>query len=146
MKTLKSRPDGRRHNGGARKGAGAKKGKPWPSTLNKIAAREALRVYVMQHMERMTKAQIEQACGLSYLVTRDTASGKFIRVGESMARRSNEETIEVWEKDPSTAAFTDLMNRALDKPKEQEKEIRLTGDEGRIALLLAGRQRAREGR
>ena len=29
-------------------------------------------------------------------------------------------------KDPSTAAFTDLMNRAFDKPKEQEHDIALT--------------------
>jgi hypothetical protein len=31
-------------------------------------------------------------------------------------------------KDPSTAAFTDLMNRAFDKPKEQEQDITLTHD------------------
>jgi hypothetical protein len=28
-------------------------------------------------------------------------------------------------KDPSVQSFTDLMNRALDKPKEQEQEIDL---------------------
>jgi hypothetical protein len=30
-----------------------------------------------------------------------------------------EEVIEVWEKDPSVQAFTDLMNRTIDKPIEQ---------------------------
>jgi hypothetical protein len=29
------------------------------------------------------------------------------------------EIIEVWEKDPSVQAFTDLMNRTIDKPVEQ---------------------------
>jgi hypothetical protein len=38
---------------------------------------------------------------------------------------AHEDIIEVWEKDPSVSAFTDLMNRALDKPKEQEQEIDL---------------------
>jgi hypothetical protein len=31
-------------------------------------------------------------------------------------------------KDPSTAAFTDLMNQAFDKPKEQEQDITLAQD------------------
>lgn len=110
-------------HGGKRKGAGKKKGTRWPSTLDKIAAREAVRQLVTEHMREMTLAQIGQASGAKYLVTRDKASGKFIRVGPAMAANSQEETIEVWEKDPSTPAYTDLMNRALDKPKEQEQEV-----------------------
>lgn len=31
-------------------------------------------------------------------------------------------------RDPSIQAYTDLMNRALDKPKEQEQEIKLSGE------------------
>ncbi len=68
--------------------------------------------------------------GLKYLVTRDKKTGKFIRVTEAMAKArlgANEETIEVWEKDPSVQAFTDLMNRALDKPAEQEQALAVTG-------------------
>jgi hypothetical protein len=60
-------------------------------------------------------------------VTRDKKTGKFIRVGPAMAGRVEEETIEVWEKDPSTLAFTDLANRAIDKPKEQPQEMKIDG-------------------
>jgi len=76
------------------------------------------------------EAQIANAQGLKYLVTRDRKSGKFIRVTEAMARAKqgdDEEIIEVWEKDPSVQAFTDLLNRYLDKPKEQEAEVAVKG-------------------
>jgi hypothetical protein len=48
------------------------------------------------------------------------STGKFLRVAENAAEKLNadEATIEVWEKDPSIHAFTDLMNRAIDKPVE----------------------------
>jgi hypothetical protein len=36
------------------------------------------------------------------------------------------------------------MNRALDKPKEQEQEIKLSGEVTLIEKLLAGRKRAAE--
>jgi hypothetical protein len=83
-----------------------------------------------------------QALGLKYLVIRDRRTGKFIRVPESMAKaklRSNEELIEVWEKDPSTAAFTDLMNRALDKPATppQDVDVNVGGDWDTLAARLA---------
>ena len=62
-------------------------------------------------------------------------TGKFVRVIESMAQVKlgrHEETIEVWEKDPSVQAFTDLMNRALDKPAERRSSSTSTcGSTGR---------------
>lgn len=136
--------------GGTRIG-GKPKGYKAAKTLTKELAREALREIVMAHMVEMTAAQVAQSKGLKYLVTRDKKTGKFIRVTEAMAKQKsglseNEEIIEVWEKDPSTPAYTDLMNRALDKPKEQEMEIKLTGEAEHIEKLLAGRQRAAEAR
>jgi hypothetical protein len=124
LKTLKST------RGGARQGAGRKKGSKWPSTLTKEAARDALRQIVLKRMDRLVEAQIAHAEGLKYLVTRDKKTGKFIRVTEAMAKAksgANEETIEVWEKDPSVQAFTDLMNRAIDKPAEQEQALAVSG-------------------
>ena len=50
-----------------------------------------------------------------------------------------EEIIEVWEKDPSIHAFSDLMNRALDKPKEQVLEVNIQGDI--VARLQEARKR-----
>jgi hypothetical protein len=84
-------------------------------------------------MAAMIDAQIAQAQGLKYMVARDD-SGKFRRIGpEELAAGAT--GVEVWEKDPSTAAFTDLMNRAIDKPKEQEQEIIVHNSEELLARL-----------
>lgn len=135
--------------GGKREGAGRKKGL---EALSKEAAREFVRQQVSAHLGPLIDAQIENAKGLKYLVTRDKKTGKFIRVTEAMAKRKqdvlaeNEEVIEVWEKDPSVQAFTDLLNRAIDKPKEQEQEIKMSGDDVLIRSLFDGRKRVAEAR
>jgi hypothetical protein len=106
------------------------KGYKTRKTLEKEACRDALRQIVLQRMERLLDAQLTNAEGLKYLVTRDKKTGKFIRVTEAMAKAKlgdSEEIIEVWEKDPSVPAFTDLMNRALDKPAEH---VELSGKDG----------------
>jgi hypothetical protein len=103
------------------------KGYKTQKTLTKEAGREALRQLVLRDMADLAAAQLANAKGLKYLVTRDKKTGKFVRVGEAMAGNHAEETIEVWEKDPSVQAFTDLMNRALDKPAEQEQQLEHTG-------------------
>ena len=120
--------------GGARPNTGPKKGSKHAETISKEQAREALRAIVLAHLEPLVAAQLAHAKGLKYLVTRDKRSGKFIRVTEAMARVQIgvDETIEVWEKDPSVQAFTDLLNRALDKPAEQFK---VTGAEGGPLLV-----------
>ena len=70
--------------------------------------RAYLRARVAAELGPLVDAQIAQAKGLKYLVTRDKETGKFIRVGPALARAKREETIEVWEKDPSTAAWDSL--------------------------------------
>jgi hypothetical protein len=80
--------------------------------------------------EHGIEAQIANAMGVKYLVTRDKKTGKFVRVIEAMAQvklGDHEEIIEVWEKDPNVQAFADLLNRALGKPKEQPQDINVTG-------------------
>lgn len=109
--------------GGKRAGAGRPKGTLNASTITKEAARDALRQIILREMDALTHAQISHAKGLQYLVYRDKKTGKFERVTDIEAVDQDANTIEVWEKDPSVQAFTDLMNRALDKPKEQEQEI-----------------------
>lgn len=128
-------------------GSGKKKGHKAPKTLEKEAAREHVRLRVTAELDPLLDAQLAHAKGLKYLVVRDRTTGKFLRVTEAMARQkmgAHEEIIEVWEKDPSVQAFGDLLNRALDKPKEQEQTIKLTGDAEQIRTLLAGRERARK--
>ena len=116
-------------HGGKRKGAGKPKGVRWPSVVSKEAGREAVRHAVLLALQPMIEAQIANAQGIKYLVVREKASGKFLRVGELRAGvlKPNEEIIEVWEKDPSVQAFADLLNRALDKPAEQEQQHAHTG-------------------
>lgn len=135
-------------NGGKRPGAGRPKGSKTAKTLDKEAARELVRQMVYADLAPLLAAQLSNAKGLKYLVIRDKKTGKFLRVTEGMARTRSklalspdEEVIEVWEKDPSVQAFTDLLNRALDKPKEQELEVKVTGMDELFARLDAGRKR-----
>jgi len=118
--------------GDASRRNGTKGGRPpGPSytTLSKIEARELLRQSVMKHMDAMIEAQVANAKGLKYLVARSKTTGKFERLSQKEAEDilSGEQehphiTLEVWEKDPSVQAFTDLMNRTLDKPPESEPD------------------------
>ena len=106
--------------GSASRENGRKGGRPkQQATLDKLAAREFVRQRVTAALGPLIDAQVANASGLKYLVVREKGSGKFVRVTEAMARAkqgSQEETIEVWEKDPSIAAFTDLLNRAPTNP------------------------------
>ncbi len=114
-------------------------------TLVKEEARRLLREKVTARLGPLVDAQIENALGIKYLVVREKKGGKFLRVTESMAQAKlgkGEEIVEVWEKDPSIHAFTDLMNRALDKPKEQVLEVNIQGDI--VARLIEGRKRVAE--
>jgi hypothetical protein len=112
--------------GGARPGAGRPKGSIEPKRIEKEEARARLRALVMASMDPLVQAQIDNAKGIKYLVAREKKSGKFRRLTEAQAllqvggEEANDlEIIEVWEKDPSVQAFTDLMNRTIDKPVEQ---------------------------
>ena len=120
--------------GGARPNSGPKKGTkygPQQATITKEQAREALRQIVLREMEKLVSAQMAHAQGLKYLVAREKGTGKFTRLTQAQTEAilSGESDqyaqIEVWEKDPSVQAFTDLMNRALDKPKEQEQDLNI---------------------
>jgi hypothetical protein len=118
--------------GGPRPGSGRKLGSKNLATLSKEQAREVLRKLVMVEMYELVGAQLAHAKGLSYLVTRDRESGKFVRVTEATLKAledadARDDVIEVWEKEPNVQAFQDLMNRALDKPREQPTEIAHTG-------------------
>jgi|SRR6185436_1812970 len=118
-------------HGGSRPGSGKPKGAQNVSTITKAEQRESHRRVIDQHVQQMLEAQIAHAKGLKYLVTRDAKSGKFIRVTEAMAKErlgDPDFLVEVWEKEPSTQAFSDLMNRAYDKPKEQEQEVAVKGN------------------
>ena len=123
--------------GGKRPGAGIKKGYKYAATISKEQAREFVRQQVTAALGQMLDAQIAHSTGLKYLVTRNSKTGKFERVSkermEELLETGSEELerVEVYDKDPSVQAFTDLMNRALDKPAEQEQAVAVSG-----ALLI----------
>lgn len=122
-------------HGGARPGAGRKLGGKNESTLTKEAIREHVRARVVAELDPMLDGQIANAKGLKYLVVREKGSGKFVRVTEAMAKvklGQTEEIIEVWEKEPSTPAFTDLLNRAADKAVEA---VEVTGRDGQPIVI-----------
>ena len=122
-----------RENG---KKGGRPKGSLGPEQLDKIAMRELVRQRVGERLDELVDAQIANALGISYLVTRDKRTGKFIRVGLAMAS-ANEETIQVWQKDPNVHACIDLLNRAMDKPAEQSQQLEHTGkDREPITIIV----------
>jgi len=116
-----------------RKG-GRPRGSKSPQTLDKLMAREFTRQRVTEALEGLLEAQIAHAKGLKYLVVRNAKTGKFERVTkermDALLESGDEqelERLEVWDKDPSVQAFTDLLNRALDKPAEQEQSHKHSG-------------------
>lgn len=135
--------------GGARPGSGAKLGSRYKPTLEKERAREALRSIVLREMDALVQAQIANAKGVSHFFLRDPKSGQFMRIEDpqriEQALNSGEQGSYYWifTKDPSIQAFTDLMNRALDKPKEQEQEIHVSGEIDLIATKLVDARKRR---
>lgn len=120
----------KKKNGGARPGAGRKPGWQAPQTLDKIALRARIFARVAAEIDPLLDSQIAAAKGTKYLVTRG-ADGKFTKVTEAMALAwtdDNQPIIEVWEEKPSTPAFTDLMNRAADKPIEPAQDVNLNAN------------------
>ncbi len=108
-------------------------------------AREELRKQVIAHVTPMTQRQIEHAMGIKFMMVRQAKGGKWTRVTAEMAEKGFEgedEIVEVFEKDPSIQAYTDLMNRALDKPSESlAATVTMPGVEGLLERLLAARKR-----
>lgn len=80
-------------------------------------------------MEPMTAAQIEAAQGVHQFIYRDD-DGRFkvIDDPDELRKRLEDGTaLSLFTRLPSTPAYTDLMNRALDKPKEQVQELHISG-------------------
>ena len=118
-----------RQNG---KKGGRPKGSRSQETLDKIAAREFVRQQVTASLAPLIAAQIANALGIRHTFMRDEA-GRFVQLTDpeaiATALNSGDEKKYYWTftKDPSVQAFTDLLNRALDKPAEQEQAVSVTG-------------------
>jgi hypothetical protein len=115
-------------HGGKRPGAGRKKGDKWAG----LEAKEYRRMYrerVGPRFREVVDAQLANALGLSHLVVRGP-DGKFVRVEQSdvLSRLAPGETrVEIWLRDPSQQAAQDILNRVMEKPKEQTLDVTLDG-------------------
>jgi hypothetical protein len=127
-------------HGGRRTGAGRPTGSKDPHTLEKDVARELVRAEITKVILPMVRAAIKRAMGSSYLVTRDAKNGKFIRVTGSTLK-STQTAIEVWEKEPDISAIKELLDRAIDKPKEALEIESKTDWDGYRERINAQRQR-----
>src|SRR5262245_15406563 len=108
--------------GGARPGAGKPKGTKWPSTLRKEEARELVRQYVTERLPQFLDAKSDKITGIRHLMMRDPKTGKFERITGDAKQidkaLKSKNACWIYTKDPNVQAFTDLMNRAIDKPAE----------------------------
>ena len=104
-------------HGGARPGAGRKKG------FDALRQHERIREMVAAAQDEMVAAQIAAAIGIKYLVARDKRGGGFKHLTEAEAKAilNGQDTeryiVEQWEKPPSTRAWADLADRVLGKAK-----------------------------
>src|SRR5215831_1805015 len=117
--------------GSKRPNAGRKVGFRFPTTFQKIHARELVRQKITENLNTLLDAQIDNAQGLKHLMMRDPKTGQFTRVtGDAQEVDEAVKTgnaFWIYTKDPNVQAFTDLMNRALDKPAEH---VEIAGADG----------------
>jgi hypothetical protein len=122
--------------GSPRPTAGRRKGFKFKSTLLKEQARELVRKMITERMGELIASQMDNAAGIKHLMYRDPATGKFERVTgtddqiDAALKMGN--AFWIYTKDPSVQAFSDLLNRALDKPAEQ---VTISGDEDKPIVM-----------
>jgi hypothetical protein len=144
--------------GGARPGAGRPKSLKtltWeqlngidlpPGAMTKEQAREATRQMIIAALGPLLRSQIMHAQGIGHVYTRDK-HGKFTRIEDLaeidrlLAEGTENEHFFLFSKDPSSVAFKELLDRALDRPKEQAQEVHVTGEIELFSRLTAARQR-----
>ena|SRR5215831_86912 len=110
---------------------GRPRGKKMLKTLEKEQAREYVRQVVTARLGSLLEAQLDNAEGTRHLMMRDPKTGQFERITGGVeqideALKSNN-ACWIYTKDPSVQAFTDLLNRALDKGAEH---VSIAGADG----------------
>jgi len=134
-------------SGGARPGSGNKKGTKFKATISKMEAREIARQLIMTRADEMFRAQMQHSIGIQHMMLRGP-DGKFERATDpdqilKALNSGDENSYYIFTKDPSVQAFTDLMNRALDKPKEQPQDVNLNVRNDVVERLAKARERSK---
>lgn len=105
--------------------------KPARGPLSKRVLREAYVELVVPRIQEIVLAQVAKAIGVSHLIARDV-DGKFTRVTDMAPElldallKAGGTRFEVHLRDPDMNAITDLLNRVMDRPKEQPAEHKHT--------------------
>src|SRR5262249_42119445 len=122
----------RRANAKVKDGPTARKTK---TRLRRPRPGELVRRMITERLEPMIEAQIANACGVQHFFLRDGSTGQFKRITDPdeieaalNAENAGEgSTYWIFSKDPNVQAFTDLLNRAIDKPAEH---VNIAGADG----------------
>src|SRR5262245_54807776 len=104
---------------GKRPGAGRPFGSKTKKTLKKEAAREVVRQQVTAELEPLLHRQTAAAIGDSSVFVQDALTGRWRLIAAedeiTPAERAAGRYLRVFTKDPSSQAFAQLLDRALDK-------------------------------
>lgn len=130
--------------GGARPNSGPKPGTKHEATLAKEVARARYQERMTRRFDALLDVQFETATGISQFVYRDEA-GRFKVIDdpdELAACLSQGKALRIFTRLPNAQAQTDILNRTMDKPKEQEQVISISGELTIVeARLLTARKR-----
>lgn len=143
-----ARPKGLAKTGGKPKGYKA------PITIEKEEQRRIAAQLIAKRLEPIIEAQCDNAIGIKHFLKRDPKTGKFERLTDpaQIAAAMNEEGAEegssywIYSKDPNPQSGKEMLDRLLDRSKEQEQELKITGEADLIAALYTGRTRASHSR
>jgi hypothetical protein len=98
--------------------------------------------HLTAELEPMIDEQITAAIGASSLFVQDAITNRWHLVTdkEEIDALPPGRYIRVFTKDPSVQAFALLLDRALDKPRRQEREVRVSGEVDVVHRLMAARR------
>jgi len=105
--------------------------KPANNMPSKQQMRDVYRTYWLPRMMPLLEAQEARALGLVHFMLRDPASGEWKRLTDpdeikqamNDPRAESGSTYRIHTKDPDGKDITDVLNRIIDKPKEQAQEL-----------------------
>jgi hypothetical protein len=104
--------------------------KPLPGLGNGRSSRK-VRCYISEHLGEFLNAMAANVVGIKHMMMRDPKTGKFERVtgdAKQIDKALKTKTaFWIYTKDPNVQAFTDLLNRVIDKPAEH---IQVAGADG----------------
>lgn len=117
--------------GGARPNSGPAKGTKYAPTIGKEEQREIARGLIAARLKPIIDAQCDNATGIKHFMKRDPKTGKFERLTDpdQIVSAMNEEGAEegssywIYSKDPNPQSGKEMLDRLMDKAKEQEQEI-----------------------